>query len=163
MMRLFELAERTEENEGIDEAWPKLKSPRPETSYLHASWLARRGETARALEAFRAIPDQGEFAPEARYFEGALLVQRGALDEAARAFEKALRLVLAVPLAAEIAADSREREGLEAVRFELLKRYARVRDQARLALGRVYFEQDRYGPAIDRYRDIEPESEASAE
>jgi tetratricopeptide (TPR) repeat protein len=149
LLKLIELSDKTSDWSGIDEGYRALVaaggSLRPEVVYFHAKWLARRPDLAdrerieRALEAFRGIGDATEYGPQARYFEGALLVQRGALDEAVAAFEK----VLALPALKEAAGAK-----------------ARIRDLSLLALGRIHFEQGRYGPAVDRYQEVPKDSEA---
>ena len=152
LARMIELSDRTSDWSGIDGDWQALVATgvqlKAELVYLHAKWLARRPDLTdaarieRGLLAFRAIPGSGEYGPQARYFEGALLVQQGALDAAVKTFEG----MLALPEPAGDAAAS--------------ARSARIRDQAHLALGRILFEQGKYGPAIDHYQSIAKESDA---
>jgi hypothetical protein len=149
LLRMIELSDRTSDWSGIDGNWENLLRAglqlKPELVYLHAKWLARRPDLAdadrigRALAAFGQIPAASEYGPQSRYFEGALLVQRGALDGAVKTFEGLLALK------APAAEDTRA---------------ARIRDQAHLAIGRIFFEQGRYGPAIDHYQSIAKDSDA---
>ena len=171
LLRLIELSDKTSDWSGIDEFYRQLLATsaelKPEVVYFHAKWLARRPDLAdaeriaRGLEAFRAIPDNGSYGAQARYFEGALLVQKGDLDAAAAAFERllALPVVMNAPTAAQLAAQAGEKpQGEAAVRAEIAARESRIRDLSRMALGRIYFEKGKYALAVDQYEAIQPQS-----
>lgn len=157
LLRLLELSDRTSSFEGIDADWQALVAEgaqlKPELVYQHAKWLARRPDlpeaerVQRALQAFRAIDTASDHGPQARYFEGALLVQAGALDQALEKFQALLAL------------EERRKPGPDDAGGEAA-RAARIRDQTQLALGRILFEQGRIGPAIDHYQAIQKDSEA---
>ena len=175
LLALIQLSDKVSDQTGIDELYRALafraagKPLKPEVVYVHAKWIARRPDLAdadriaRGLAAFAAIPDSSEFAPQARYFEGALLVQRGALDAAAERFAAALQLptVREAPPVAQAALEVKQRLfGEAAVKAKLSLRAARVRDLAQLALGRIDFEQGKYPGAVLRYQEIGGESDS---
>ena len=147
LLRMIELSDRTSDWSGIDADWQALVATglqlKPELVYLHAKWLARRPDLTdqerieRGLLAFASIPTASEYGAQARYFQGALLVQQGSLEQAVRTFEGLL--------------EAKPSEGARA---------QRILDQAHLAIGRIFFEQGRYGPAIDHYQSIAKESDA---
>jgi len=178
LLRLIELSDKTNDFSGIEENYLALVAQgaqlKPEVIYFHAKWITRRPDVApqvrisEGLAAFAGIPDTAEYGPQARYFEGALLVQRGALDEATKTFEHVLEMpqVVAAPGAAELSRRADELvhpRGLEAVQAQRSLRAAKVRDLTLLALGRISFEQGRYGLAIDRYEEIARESDVYQE
>ena len=174
LLKLIELSDKVGDQRGIEELFLALVQQagsadklKPEVVYVHAKWLARRSDLpdgeriARALGAFGGIPDASDFGAQARYFEGALLVQRGALPLALAAFEKVLALpqvrgapAPAQPPAAEVL------RGEQAVAAARSQRLSRLRDLATLALGRVLFEQNDVNRAIARYQEIDRESES---
>lgn len=173
LLRLIELSEKVRDPAGIEEAWAALVAKagapgrlKPEVQYLHAKWLARRtdrpdGErVASALEAFRLIPAESDFGPQARYFEGVLLVQRGELGAAAAAFEALLALPQIARAPAPSALPSPQVGGAAGLEAERARRHSRLRDLALLAGGRILFEQDQPEKAAALYSRIERESES---
>ncbi len=174
LLRLIDLSDKTSDWTGIEENYRALVAQggalRPEVVYFHAKWISRRpGMDAQVrigegLAAFAGLPDASDYGPQARYFEGALLVQRGSLDDALKSFEHLLELpqVAAAPSAAALAQEANalvHPQGLEAAQARRLAGAAKVRDLALLALGRILFEQGKVGLAIDRYQQIARESE----
>jgi tetratricopeptide (TPR) repeat protein len=113
-------------------------SPPAELRYLaaKATWrrrdLAPAARTARALQAFAAVP--APFHVSAAYFRGAILVEAKDLPGAAQAFEECARLA---------PADAAQRQ---------------ARELCLLGLGRVYTELGRHAEAIDRYQEIPRQS-----
>ncbi len=174
LLRLIELSDKVGDQQGIEEIFAALVQQagsadklKAEVVYVHAKWMARRNDLgederiARALAAFSAIPNDSEFGAQARYFEGALLVQRGALADAALAFARVLALpqVQRAPGPAESKAPA-GLSGEAAVAAARAQKLSKLRDLARLALGRVLFEQGDTSGAIDRYQEIDRDSES---
>jgi uncharacterized coiled-coil protein SlyX/uncharacterized protein YjiS (DUF1127 family) len=174
LLRLIELSDKVGDQQGIEEIFAALVQQagsadklKPEVVYVHAKWMARRNDLGdderigRALTAFAAIPNGSEFGAQARYFEGALLVQRGALADAAFAFQRVLALpqVAGAPSPAE-AKIPPGLSGEAAVAAARAQKLSKLRDLARLALGRVLFEQGDVSSAIDRYQEIDRDSES---
>lgn len=175
LLRLIELSDKTNDWSGIEENYKVLVAQggalRPEVVYFHAKWVARRPDVSaneritQGLAAFSGIPDTSEYGPQARYFEGSLLVQRGALEDAVKSFEHVLAMpqVVAAPAPAELARRAEEPgvrpQGAAAAEAQRAARASKVRDLSLLALGRILFEQGKYGLAIDRYEEIARESD----
>jgi len=169
LLRLIDLSERLGDFSGIDELHRALLASsqplRPEVVYVHARWLARRPDLpdgARiptALTAFSAIPDDAEHGPQARYFEGVLYVQQGALEAATQRFEYLLKLPAIREESPRPAPGRKEKAGA----LPRHQRLAKLRDLARLALGRIAYEQGKISRAIDHYHLIPKESDSYAD
>ena len=174
---LIDLSETVNDHTGIEELYQALVEQagneakvKPEVVYVHAKWTARRSDIpddqriALALAAFNRIADSSEFGPQSRYFQGALYVQRGALDEAdAMPTSRrvlALPQVQSAPTAAEVAATPQGLNGEAAVKAARAAKNSRLRDLATLAVGRVLYEQGKVAEATDRYQRIEHDSES---
>ncbi|MBS2023578.1 MAG: hypothetical protein JST92_14330, partial [Deltaproteobacteria bacterium] len=175
LLRLIELSDKVGDSSGIDEAYAALVAQsggveklKPEVRYVHAKWMARRLDLAdderiaRALGAFHGIDAQSVYAPQARYFEGALLVQKGQLVAALQSFERMLALpqiAQAMP-ASEVAALANDPRDLTPAQVDQAKKLSHLRDLGMLAMGRVFFEQNEIAQAIERYQRIDRESES---
>ncbi len=175
MLRLIDLSEKVSDHTGIEELYQALLvqagsegKVKPEVVYVHAKWTARRSDIpdaeriSRALAAFSRIPDESEYGPQSRYFEGALLVQRGALEEAHQAFEHVLGMpqIDSAPTAADVAHTPAGLTGEAAVKAAHEAKNSRLRDLALLAVGRVLYEQGKVIEATERYERIEHDSES---
>ncbi|HEY3445505.1 MAG TPA: tetratricopeptide repeat protein [Myxococcales bacterium] len=144
--RYLEISGRINEFTGIDQYIEQAKGPSgalpAELAYVYAKWLFRRTDLpekeriARAQAVFGLVADaSGAYAMQAAYFLGVLAVQQGDMAAAAAAFERVLKYPANSP------------------------REKKTHEQANLSLGRVYFEQGKYTEAIDRYQEIDYNSD----
>lgn|GEM_PF-304987 len=175
LLRLIDLSEKVNDHTGIEELYQALigqagteNKVKPEVVYVHAKWTARRSDLpdeqriSLALASFGRIGDASEFGAQSRYFEGALLVQRGQLELAQAAFEKVLALpqVKNAPTAADVALTPVGLTGEAAVKAGRAAKASRMRDLALLAIGRVMFETGKTQDAIAHYLQIEHDSDS---
>ena len=144
--RYLEISGRINEFTGIDQYIEQAKGPGgalpSELAYVYAKWLFRRTDVpekerlVRAQAVFGPVADAGgAHAMQASYFLGVLAVQQGDLAGAAASFERVLKTSASSP------------------------REKKTHEQANLSLGRVYFEQGKYTEAIDRYQEIDYDSD----
>lgn len=129
--RYLELCDRLDDFSGADEV---MAAAGQATTYVLAKWTYRRtdlprDERLRRAEAAFGFLARGPAAARARYFLGVIAVERGQLDAAAGHFAAAAK-----------AAGKAERD---------------LVDLANLAQARVYHEQEKWAPALDRYRAID--------
>ncbi|MGC4122101.1 MAG: tetratricopeptide repeat protein [Myxococcales bacterium] len=144
--RYLEISGRINEFTGIDQYIEQAKGPGgalpAELAYVYAKWLFRRTDVpdkdriARAQAVFGPVADAGgAYAMQAAYFLGVLAVQSGDMAAASAAFERVLKIPANSP------------------------REKKTHEQANLSLGRVYFELGKYTEAIDRYQEIDYNSD----
>jgi len=119
--------------------------------YSVAKSFYHQGDSARAKALFGEIQASGGFYTRARYFIGAILVSENQLDLAVKQFE-------AVDSHAppEQAQDYHGYGGIRAY-AQMRAIESEVHELARLALGRLHYEQGRYDQAQRYYQDIHPE------
>jgi tetratricopeptide (TPR) repeat protein len=144
LARYLEISGRVNEFSGIEEYIDKAKGAGgalpADVAYVYGKWLFRRTDLserdriARAREAFESVAAaKTGLSSQATYFLGVLAVQEGRLPEAAAAFEQVAKLDA-----------SRDKK---------------VRELANLSLGRVYYELGKFTEAIDRYQEIDYQSD----
>ncbi len=144
--RYLEISGRINEFSGIDQYIEQAKGPGgslpADLAYVYAKWLFRRTDipekdrVSRSQAVFGSIAQaNAAFAMQASYFQGVLAVQAGDLQAAAKGFEAVLRMPAQSP------------------------REKKTHEQANLSLGRVYFELGKYNEAIDRYQEIDYNSD----
>lgn len=117
----------------------------PEDSRDERAYLSGRavwGDGPRADAAFASVSPRSRLFPAALYFRGLIAVRQGELDGARKAFCRI--------------ADQRARDRLT---FNVDHRFFRLKDMARLALGRIAHERGRYDEAYLHYFAIPEESE----
>ena len=142
--RLIEIALRTGDFEHVDTYLGLLAKVQtsqldPVVAYVKAKLLYYRGDLDGAARVFANIPPASPYSWQSRYFIGTMRVKAGDLDGAAAAYEDLLRTV---------AHDGTTQE---------------IQDLARLALGRIYYQQEDMGRAIARYRSIPSSSKVYAD
>jgi len=144
--RYLEISGRINEFSGIDQYIEQAKGPGgslpADLAYVYAKWLFRRTDisdkdrVSRAQAVFSSIAQaRAAYAMQAHYFLGVLAVQGGDLPAAAKGFEGVLKMPAQSP------------------------REKKTHEQANLSLGRVYFEMGKYNEAIDRYQEIDYNSD----
>ncbi|MBI5547355.1 MAG: tetratricopeptide repeat protein, partial [Deltaproteobacteria bacterium] len=147
LARYLEISGRLNEFSGIDQYIEQAKGPGgslpPDLAYVYGKWLFRRTDipdqerVARARAAFGPVAEAGgSYSMQAFYFLGVLAVQTGDLAGAAGHFERVLKFPAESP------------------------RAKKAHEQANLSLGRVYFELGKHSEAIDRYQEIDYNSDA---
>ncbi len=121
-----------------DSAW--------ERDYLRGRRAYAAGDLAAAAEAFARVPRTCRFYPGAAYFRGLIATRRRAFGDARGAFCEIL-----------------PRKDGDSLAFNVDGRYYMLQDLARLALGRVEHEQDRYDAAYYFYFSVPEDSDRLAE
>jgi tetratricopeptide (TPR) repeat protein len=146
LSRYLEISGRINEFSGIDQYIEQAKGPGgslpAELAYVYAKWLFRRTDIAdkerlaRAQAVFAPVAAAGgAYAMQSSYFLGVLAVQSNDLNSAAAQFEQVLKMPADNP------------------------RDKKTHEQANLSLGRVYFELGKFTEAIDRYQEIDYNSD----
>ncbi|MGD8861786.1 MAG: tetratricopeptide repeat protein [Myxococcales bacterium] len=153
--RLIEIAIHTRDYEGVEGYFERLaKLPASQidaaTNYYRAKYLyslaVGEGEDSegtverakidqaqleRARAAFASVEEGNPFHPRARYFVGVIQTLRGQLASAIDSFERVIRM--------------KPEGGVD----------PRVRDLARLAVGRLHYEQDDIDAAVQAYQSVD--------
>jgi hypothetical protein len=119
---------------------------RAERAYLQGRIHHRQGQWDAAAVAFAQVPRTSRLYANAAYFRGLVAAQRGVYKDARGAF-------------CEILPD---KDG-GSLAFVIDGRYYQMQDLARLALGRIAHEQDRYDEAYYFYFSVPEESDRLAE
>ncbi len=140
------LAGRLADAAGPGAAGSLPSDARSELSYLQGRVAYEQRDFAGAATHFSAVERSSRLYPGAAYFRGLLAARARRWDEAKQAF-------------CEIA-DQPDKGRLA---FHIDGRYFALKDLARLALGRVAHEQDRYDEAYYHYFSIPEDSERLAE
>jgi tetratricopeptide (TPR) repeat protein len=146
LARYIELSGKLNEFAGIDTYLEQAKGPGGklpgDISYVYGKWLLRRTDIpeqerlARAQDVFASLADTGGIlAQQSTYFLGVIALQQSDLARAAFYFERVLRL---------------QANG---------ERDKRLNELANLSLARTYFELGKYSEAIDRYQEIDYDSD----
>ncbi|HEY0708775.1 MAG TPA: hypothetical protein VGG33_18350, partial [Polyangia bacterium] len=119
---------------------------RAERTYLQGRIHHRQAQWDAAAAAFARVPRTSRLYANAAYFRGLVAAQRGAFRDARGAF-------------CEILPDKNG----GSLAFVIDGRYYQMQDLARLALGRIAHEQDRYDEAYYFYFSVPEESDRLAE
>jgi hypothetical protein len=119
---------------------------RAERAYLRGRLHYQRGALGEAAAAFAEVPRTSRLYAGATYFRGLVAARRGAYQDARGAFCEIL-----------------PGKGGASLAFNVDGRYYQLQDLARLALGRVAHEQDRYDEAYYFYFSIPEDSDRLAE
>jgi tetratricopeptide (TPR) repeat protein len=98
--------------------------------YAYAKSLHRRGQLDSALNTFKQISETSSKYPQAVYFVGVILVEKGSLQEAYQTFESLRALTTDIKDKPTVA----------------------LNELSTLAMARILFEQQEYEPALSLYR-----------
>ena len=144
VLGILDVASRTGDFDGLEALVRRAKAEgagqrRSQLDYAFGKALFRAGGTdpersRQALTAFRAVPERLSVSAPAAYYEGVTLVRLGRLEEAIQAFERTDALAGSHP-------DTE-----------------RVRELARLSLGRLHHELGRISAALDAYQGVSKDS-----
>jgi hypothetical protein len=143
--RLIHLADLTGDSEGVDLYYRQAQQSgalKPELIYVYAKWTANRQDlphadrNQRAINEFALIQPGAPYYPQALYYRGALTVDLGKLDDAIPFFQELVQ----VPNPKKDAKTSL------------------LRDLGHLALGRIYYEENKASLAIEQYRALPVDS-----
>ncbi len=139
LQRIVEIAMRTDDYTGIDDVFARLaRIPlaqlEPSVPYVRGKYLFTRGKFDEALLGFAQIPPTSPYYMQARYFIATTLIKRGDAAGAMAGFDEVLRL---------------------AVRTDSEKE---IQDLARLALGRLNYQEARLDLARQAYDLVPRES-----
>ncbi len=120
--------------------------------YSVAKSFYHQDDNARAKALFAEIPTTSTYYTRARYFMGAILITEGQLDAAVQQFE-----AVEAHMPPDTAQDYHGYGGIR--KFTQMRAVeTEVHELARLALGRLHYEQGRYEFAQRYYQDIRSES-----
>ncbi len=133
--RLIELSIRLKDDARVDDTLARLDqlpaARRPESvAYVRGKYSYFHGDLDAAATQFAAIPKDSKYYYQARYFAAVTYVAKKDLDQAATELEALVKLP------AKTLDD------------------AKVLELAHLALGRIHYERDEEGEAIDQYNAI---------
>lgn len=146
MARYLDISGRLNEFTGVERFLQRAKDAQggipADLAYVYAKWTYKRGDLARekrhgiARDTFVQIAALGAAnALQSQYYVGVIAVQQGDLNAATVEFDRVLRMT------ARAAADRR------------------IQELANLSLGRVLYELGRYPEALDRYQEIDRDSD----
>ena len=135
LQRLIEIGMHTGDYENVDDYLKRLESVpvadlQPEVPYVRGKYAYFRGRADDALAAFASIPATSKYYLQSRYFAATVQVQRADFAAALAGFEAIVQMK---------PRDDTDRE---------------IEDMARLAVGRLNYEQDQFVKARDAYSGI---------
>jgi tetratricopeptide (TPR) repeat protein len=139
LQRLVEIGLHTGDFENVDEYLQRLENVpaanlEPSVPYVRGKYYYSRGRPDQALAVFAAIPPTSPYYLRSLYFAATLQVSKGEYGTALAIFDGIVRTQ------ARLDADKE------------------VQDMARLAIGRLNYEQDQFLPARDAYGSIAQQS-----
>jgi tetratricopeptide (TPR) repeat protein len=120
--------------------------------YSVAKSFYHQGDNARAKALFAGVPTTSAYYTRARYFTGAILITEKQLEAAIKQFE-----AVDSHMPPDTAQDYHGYGGIRAF-AQMRAVETEVHELARLALGRLHYEQGRYDRAQAYYQDIRSES-----
>lgn len=139
ILRLMEMSDAVGRFDDVDRYYAKYLETAGDqvpgqVRYLRGKslFLARKDDAA--VEELRRVPARDAYALRSRYLIGAALVRQGKLEDALVLFQQ---VAFAKPIA---------------------KNDKRVKEQAHLARGRLYYETDKLAESIDAYQEIDYDS-----
>ncbi len=133
--RLVEISLRLQDTSRVEDYLSRLEQipagkRADSVPYVRGKYAYRTGSFDEALRIFDTIPKESRYYFQARYFSGVAHVAKGDLDEAARIFHALLRVPTGDKPAAEV---------------------ENVLELTHMALGRLHYEKDEAGDAVDHY------------
>jgi tetratricopeptide (TPR) repeat protein len=140
--RLLEVAFKDRDFAGLDAMYNQFSRDQvgslgPEIAYIRGKSLYAQGDYQGALASFQQIPITTDLGARSTYFAATSMVRLGRLDDAQAQYEALIGLLQSRELPPDLIS---------------------VLNLARLARARVFYEQKKYGQALDAYAEVDPAS-----